>query len=108
MRKAHARSSKGVQVGVLCLVTDTDLARTTVLFSTIETKRVIRLGDLAQHVLDKRIPLEICLLSNVHTGAARSLSEHPFKIYQEKFSRHPKHRQPVDERYGYEQRMRGC
>jgi adenosine deaminase len=30
--------------------------------------------------------LEICLLSNVHTGAARSLSEHPFKIlYQEKF-----------------------
>jgi adenosine deaminase len=38
------------------------------------------LGDLAQYVLDKRIPLEICLLSNLHTGAARSLSEHPFKI----------------------------
>lgn len=34
----------------------------------------------------KRIPLEICLLSNVHTGAAASLAEHPFKIfYQEKF-----------------------
>jgi adenosine deaminase len=47
---------------------------------------VVKLGDLAQYVLDKRIPLEICLLSNVHTGAARSLSEHPFKIlYQEKF-----------------------
>jgi len=46
----------------------------------------VKLGDLAQYVLDKRIPLEICLLSNVHTGAARSLSEHPFKIlYQEKF-----------------------
>ena len=30
--------------------------------------------------------MEICLLSNVHTGATRSLSEHPFKIfYQEKF-----------------------
>ena len=48
--------------------------------------KTVKLGDLAQYVLDKRIPLEICLLSNVHTGAARSLEEHPFKIlYQEKF-----------------------
>lgn len=48
--------------------------------------RVVKLGDLAQYVLDKRIPLEICLLSNVHVGAARSLAEHPFKLfYQEKF-----------------------
>lgn len=48
--------------------------------------RVVKLGDLAQYVLDKRIPLEICLLSNVQTGAAPSLPEHPFKIlYQEKF-----------------------
>src|SRR6266436_2117967 len=48
--------------------------------------RAVKLGGLAQYVLDKRIPLEICLLSNVHTGAARSLSEHPFKIfYLEKF-----------------------
>jgi adenosine deaminase len=48
--------------------------------------KVVKLGDLAQYVLDKRIPLEICLLSNVHTGATPSLAEHPFKIlYQEKF-----------------------
>jgi adenosine deaminase len=48
--------------------------------------KAVRLGALAQYVLDKRIPLEICLISNVHTGAARSLSEHPFRIfYQEKF-----------------------
>jgi adenosine deaminase len=48
--------------------------------------RAVRLGDLAQYVLDKRIPLEICLLSNVHTGATPGLAEHPFKIlYQEKF-----------------------
>jgi adenosine deaminase len=48
--------------------------------------RAVKLGDLAQYVLDKRIPLEICLISNVHTGATPSLAEHPFKIlYQEKF-----------------------
>src|SRR5579862_6816189 len=48
--------------------------------------KVVKRGDLAQYVLDKRIPLEICLISNVHTGAASSLAEHPFKIlYQEKF-----------------------
>jgi adenosine deaminase len=48
--------------------------------------KVVKLGNLAQYVLDKRIPLEICLLSNVHTGAAPSLAEHPFKIlFQEKF-----------------------
>jgi adenosine deaminase len=48
--------------------------------------KVVKLGDLAQYVLDKRIPLEICLISNVHTGAAASLAEHPFKIlFQEKF-----------------------
>jgi adenosine deaminase len=48
--------------------------------------RAVKLGDLAQYVLDKRIPLEICLLSNVHTGAAPTLEEHPFKVlYQERF-----------------------
>jgi adenosine deaminase len=48
--------------------------------------RTVKLGDLAQYVLDKRIPLEICLLSNVHTGATPSLQQHPFKLlYQEKF-----------------------
>lgn len=48
--------------------------------------RAVKLGDLAQYVLDKRIPLEICLISNVHTGACPSLEQHPFKIlYQEKF-----------------------
>ncbi|MGC8595267.1 MAG: adenosine deaminase [Candidatus Kryptoniota bacterium] len=43
--------------------------------------RVVKLGTLAQYVLDKRIPLEICLSSNVHTGAAKSIEEHPFKVY---------------------------
>jgi len=48
--------------------------------------KAVKLGDLAQYLLDKRIPLEICLLSNVHTGATPSLAEHPFRVlYQEKF-----------------------
>jgi adenosine deaminase len=48
--------------------------------------KAVKLGNLAQYVLDKRIPLEICLLSNVHTGATPSLAQHPFRIlYQEKF-----------------------
>jgi adenosine deaminase len=48
--------------------------------------KAVKLGDLAQYVLDKRIPLEICLISNIHTGAAPTLADHPFKIfYQERF-----------------------
>jgi adenosine deaminase len=44
------------------------------------------MGYLAQYILDKRIPLEICLLSNVDTGAVKSLEEHPFAIlYRYKF-----------------------
>lgn len=47
---------------------------------------IVSLGDLAQYVLDKRIPLEICLLSNVHTGAIDKLENHPFGyLYKEKF-----------------------
>ena len=52
----------------------------------ISDGKAVKLGDLAQYVLDKRIPLEICLISNVHTGATPSLADHPFRIlYQEKF-----------------------
>jgi adenosine deaminase len=50
------------------------------------TEGKVVIGDLAQYVLDKRIPLEICLLSNVHTGATPSVAEHPFRLfYKQKF-----------------------
>ncbi|MFN0092066.1 MAG: adenosine deaminase [Acidimicrobiales bacterium] len=39
-----------------------------------------RLGRLAAFVRDRRIPLEMCPWSNVHTGAAASIQEHPIHL----------------------------
>jgi adenosine deaminase len=47
----------------------------------ISDGRVIKMGTLAQYILDKRIPLEICLSSNQHTGVINNLSDHPFGIF---------------------------
>ena len=41
----------------------------------------MKLGSLAQYILDRRIPLEMCLLSNLHTGACESLEDHPFGLF---------------------------
>src|SRR3954466_8944806 len=38
------------------------------------------LGRLAAFVRDRRIPLEMCPTSNVHTGAAASIGEHPIDL----------------------------
>jgi adenosine deaminase len=38
------------------------------------------LGRLAAYVRDKRIPLEMCPSSNIQTGAAKSIAEHPIGL----------------------------
>ena len=45
-----------------------------------DPRKIVKMGYLAQYILDKRLPLEICLTSNVHTGAVSSLEEHPFGL----------------------------
>jgi adenosine deaminase len=40
----------------------------------------VTLGRLAQYVRDKRIPLEMCPSSNVQTGAAASIAQHPIGL----------------------------
>ncbi len=39
-----------------------------------------KLGRLASYVLDRRVPLEMCPTSNVNTGAAASIAEHPIGL----------------------------
>ena len=38
-------------------------------------------ADLMEHVKGLRIPLEVCITSNVQTGAAASFEEHPARTY---------------------------
>ena len=40
----------------------------------------VALGRLATYVRDRRVPLEMCPTSNVHTGAAPSIEEHPIDL----------------------------
>jgi adenosine deaminase len=40
----------------------------------------VELGRLAAFVRDRRVPLEMCPTSNVHTGATRSIRDHPIDL----------------------------
>src|SRR5690348_10286677 len=43
----------------------------------------VELGRLASYVRDRRIPLEMCPTSNVQTGAAASIEEHPIRLLRQ-------------------------
>ena len=47
---------------------------------TVHDDGSVSLGRLAAFVRDRRVPLEMCPTSNVHTGAATSIAEHPFDL----------------------------
>ena len=47
---------------------------------TVDDAGVAHLGRLAAYVRDTRIPLEMCPHSNIQTGAATSIAEHPIGL----------------------------
>jgi adenosine deaminase len=47
---------------------------------TVRPDGRVTLGRLASYVRDRRVPLEMCPTSNVHTGAAASVAEHPIDL----------------------------
>ena len=67
---------------------------------TVDDDGAVELGRLAAYVRDKRIPLEMCPTSNVQTGAADSIAEHPIGLlHAAAVPGHGQHRQPADERH---------
>ena len=46
--------------------------------------RVCEDTDLLNYINDHRIPLEICLTSNINTKSVSTISKHPFKHYMDK------------------------
>ena len=38
-----------------------------------------QLGDTSKELIDKQIPLEVCITSNIHTNMYKSFDEHPIK-----------------------------
>ena len=46
----------------------------------IEDGEIVTMGELSHFIRDQRIPLEMCLTSNIGTGAVASYAEHPFPL----------------------------
>jgi adenosine deaminase len=46
--------------------------------------RAIEDRDLLEHLKDRRMPIELCPISNVRTGVVKSLHEHPIREYYDK------------------------
>src|SRR5690349_18206343 len=49
----------------------------------ITPEGAVELGRLAAYIRDRRIPLEMCPTSNVQTGAAPSIEEHPIRLLRQ-------------------------
>ncbi|MGO8877715.1 MAG: adenosine deaminase [Acidimicrobiales bacterium] len=49
----------------------------------VEADGAARLGRLSAYVRDRRIPLEMCPSSNVQTGAATSIADHPIGLLRQ-------------------------
>ena len=49
----------------------------------VSPEGAVELGRLASYVRDRRIPLEMCPTSNVQTGAAASIEEHPIRLLRQ-------------------------
>jgi len=47
---------------------------------TVHDDGTVSLGRLAAFARDRRVPLEMCPTSNVHTGATPSIEQHPFDL----------------------------
>jgi adenosine deaminase len=48
---------------------------------SLEGTRIEKMGTLAHFIQDRRIPMEMCLTSNIGTGAAADYASHPFIIF---------------------------
>ena len=50
---------------------------------TVEPDGQVSLGRLASFVRDRRVPLEMCPTSNVHTGVCDTVAEHPIGLLKQ-------------------------
>ncbi len=50
---------------------------------TVDADGTATLGRLAHYIRDRRIPLEVCPSSNLHTGVVDTLADHPIKLFKD-------------------------
>ncbi len=50
---------------------------------TIDEDGTATMGLLAHYIRDRRIPLEVCPSSNLHTGVVDTLADHPIKLFKD-------------------------
>lgn len=50
---------------------------------TVDEHGEPKLGRLADYIRDRRIPLELCPSSNLHTGVVDDLADHPIRLFKD-------------------------